>query len=245
MYQQGLGPGNSSGAVTGTRLRVLTNWSAEEVSAAQRSLQRAAAGGKQVPGGGTSSSVGGAIERVDEYDLTKKTLLVRKWRASNAFGKKGRWEFEIGDERLSSSSGQGSTVAAGGSMAAPDLRASASNPIFLRQDTPKAFIFRVRNIPYPRDVYQLSVDEEKQMIVLRTSNRKYFKKFDIPALKRLGLAINTSALSYDYSPETKVLIMRYVKPTQVVEVDLGERKQHLNSASQKKDGDVTGDCRTQ
>ena len=54
-----------------------------------------------------------------------------------------------------------------------DLRLSSKNPIFSSHDTKEAWEWRVRNIPYPKEVYQLSVDKESTEIILRTTNRKY------------------------------------------------------------------------
>jgi len=35
--------------------------------------------------------------------------------------------------------------------------------------------WRVRNLPYPKEVYEISVDQEKNQVVIRTTNKKYFK----------------------------------------------------------------------
>lgn len=45
-------------------------------------------------------------------------------------------------------------------------------PIFTRKDTPQAFQWRIRNLPYPLPTYQVSIDDEKQQIVVRTTNKK-------------------------------------------------------------------------
>ena len=52
------------------------------------------------------------------------------------------------------------------------MAASTSNPEFLRKDTDVLFQWRIRNLPYPKETYSVSVDSEKQDIVLRTSNKK-------------------------------------------------------------------------
>ena len=43
--------------------------------------------------------------------------------------------------------------------------------IFVRADTVDSFQWRIRNLPYPIDVYSISIDGRE--IVLRTSNKKY------------------------------------------------------------------------
>jgi len=182
-----------------------------------------------------------ALERVDEYDMESKELITRKWRSSNPLGKKRPWEFEIGELGR----GKSDDSSTGDSVAATDLFISSSNPVFMTRDHPRAFIFRVRNLPYPREVYQISLDEEKQQIVLRTSNKKYFKRFGIPALRRLELPLETNALTYDYDSSSKVLVMRYAKPKQVIQHEMEERSRHLSkvSSSEKKEGAT--DCKTQ
>ena len=219
MYATDLSPGAHTAAVSGGRIRVHVTWDDR------------------------------AVERVDEYDMRTQELLVRKWRSANALGRKRAWEFEVGEEGRTTSDAAATRGAGGGDGAggaAPDLRVSSKNPVFLRRDTPRAFVFRVRNLPYSREIYQLSLDEEKQQIVLRTTNRKYYKRFDLPALKRLGLPLETGALSYDYDAGTKVLLIRYGKPAPLLQFEMAERKRHLSKVAQPgqaKEGNV--DCATQ
>jgi len=218
MYHTNLGAGAFSAVVVGAKIQVQINW--DDVS----------------------------LERVDEYDMQSKELVTRKWRETNALGKKREWQYEVGEpgRGKSSAAASGSGAAADGSSgAAVDLFVASSNPVFLRRDDLRAFVFRIRNLPYPRDVYQISLDDEKQQIVLRTSNKKYFKRFDMPALKRLEIPLETNALTYDYDSTSNVLIMRYAKPNQVIAHEQEERQRHLSKVAngEKKDGDV--DCKTQ
>ncbi|EGD83178.1 hypothetical protein PTSG_03809 [Salpingoeca rosetta] len=100
-------------------------------------------------------------EMVEEYDLAKDNLLIRRWKRKTALGKAGGWEFELGEDYApASASSSGSAM----------IQASSSNPVCVRHDTEKAFCWRVRNIPYPADTYKLTVEDNK--IVLRTTNKK-------------------------------------------------------------------------
>ena len=90
--------------------------------------------------------------------------------------------------------------------AAVGLAVSSRNPVFIPRDTREAFQFRVRNIPYPREVYQVTVDSDRDQIVLRTTNKKYFKRFDIPALKRFEIPLDKSDISY-YHENNALIIM--------------------------------------
>ncbi len=45
-------------------------------------------------------------------------------------------------------------------------------PVFVRQDTRDAFQWRVRNVPYPPDVFSVGIDHTERKLVIRTSNKK-------------------------------------------------------------------------
>ena len=127
-------------------------------------------------------------EMVEEFDVNSneclrkyfrscrliKRNLVRKWKKPKEFGV-AQWEIEIGTEQ--------SNFNPESDLLAP----SSQNPIFMRKDSESRFEWRIRNLPYPKDTYSIEIDHNKQEIVLRTSNKKYYKRFDIPDLKRAGL----------------------------------------------------------
>jgi len=94
------------------------------------------------------------------------------------------------------------------------LRASATNPIFLRKDTPDSFQWRIRNLPYPASVYSVLVDHEKQEVVVRTSNKKYFKRIGVPDVVGVGLKLKDELLSWKHQHNT--LIISYAKPAEVL-----------------------------
>lgn len=45
-------------------------------------------------------------------------------------------------------------------------------PIFSRKDTEQHFQWRIRNLPYPADNYDVSVDHSDNKVVIRTKNKK-------------------------------------------------------------------------
>lgn len=67
---------------------------------------------------------------------------------------------------------------------------------------------------WPKENYQLEIDHNKQEVVLRTVNKKYYKRFDIPDLKRVGMKLDESCLAWKYQNNT-VLIF-YDKPQEVI-----------------------------
>ena len=80
-------------------------------------------------------------------------------------------------------------------------------------DTKERFEWRIRNLPYPKETYIVEVDHPKQQIVLKTTNKKYFKRIDIPDLKRLGLVLMESNIAWKYANNT--VIISYDKPKEV------------------------------
>jgi len=64
---------------------------------------------------------------------------------------------------------------------------SNKNPIFIRKDLLNEFQFRIRNLKYEASVFQLSVEDN--MIVVRTTIKKYFKKINIPDLDRVNIPL--------------------------------------------------------
>lgn len=144
-------------------------------------------------------------EMVEEFDERTDVLLVRKVKKASIVGsKEPQWVYEVG---------QPPEVAFDPSS---DLmRASATNPIFLRKDTPEHFQWRIRNLPYPADVYSVTVDHDKQEIVVRTSNKKYYKRIEVPDLRRVGLKMHDNSLSWKHQHNT--LIISYLRPREVVE----------------------------
>ena len=139
-------------------------------------------------------------ELVEERDENSNELLVRKWKRPKEFGE-AQWEYEVGDD---------------GKVFNPEndlLSASSNNPIFMRKDTADRFEWRIRNLPYPKETYNIEVDSQKQQIVLKTTNKKYYKRIDIPDLKRVGLQIDDSQVMWKYANNT--VIIAYQKPAKV------------------------------
>merc|ERR1712118_465821 len=67
--------------------------------------------------------------------------------------------------------------------------------------------------------YSVTIDEEKQQIVLRTSNKKYFKRIDVPDLKRVEpvLSLEDERLSWDYKHNT--VVISYQRPAAIAKAE--------------------------
>lgn len=90
------------------------------------------------------------------------------------------------------------------------LSPSTSAPSLSREDTPEHFQWLVANISYPHSTYNVSVDTARQQIVIRTNNKKYFKRIDVPDLVEKGVQLENRALSWRHFQST--LIVSYQKP---------------------------------
>lgn len=141
-------------------------------------------------------------EMVEEYDAKTDVLMVRKTRKADRLGRSEDWVFEVGQ-----------APAAVFDPHADLMRASTSNPLFLRKDTPEHFQWRIRNLSYPADVYSVTVDHEKQDIVVRTSNKKYYKRIDLLDIRRNDMKLKDELLSWKHQHNT--LIISYAKPQEV------------------------------
>ncbi|XP_013397786.1 protein DPCD [Lingula anatina] len=162
-------------------------------------------------------------ELAEEYDTRNNELVVRKWRKKSTLGSQGKWDFEVGEQL------------APRNLDAEGLMESTSNPIFVRTDTKKAFQWRIRNLPYPIETYDVRVDAENRCVIIRTTNKKYYKKFTIPDMDRAALPLSQSSLSVAYANNT--LILNYEKPKEILaqEKILQEEFKKMKAA---KDGDV-------
>jgi hypothetical protein len=90
------------------------------------------------------------------------------------------------------------------------LAPSQGNPIVTRRDTPGHFRWLVENIPFPASTYNIRIDGVKQQIVIKTNNRKYYKRIDVPELVDLGVQLNDKLLTWMHCKDT--LTVTYAKP---------------------------------
>eukprot|EP00899_Mesostigma_viride_P009989 jgi/Mesvir1/18992/Mv18953-RA.1 len=170
-------------------------------------------------------------EMVEEFDKQSGELLVRKVREKSLLGAEGPWVYEVGDAPRKFN-------------AASDLLVeSSANPIFSRKDAKDDFQWRVRNLPYPASTYSVTVDTPQRQIVVRTSNKKYFKRFNIPEMDAAGIPLSEDELSWEYANNT--LIISYSKPKAIIAAETKAKmeKLSLKADSAAKEGDV--DCKTQ
>ncbi|KAI6658476.1 Protein DPCD-like isoform X2 [Oopsacas minuta] len=165
------------------------------------------------------------LEMSEDYDLKTGTMLVRRFKRKSIFGGDGKWEFEVG---LSSSRGdEGNQI----------ITECFSNPIFTRVDTSVYFQWRIRNLTYPKSNYIISCNPVEREILVKTVNKKYFKKINIPDMDRCELPFDSKALSFDHANNT--LIISYKKPLAILDLEKKVFKE-ISNLKANEDGQV--DC---
>ncbi|CAF0744861.1 unnamed protein product [Brachionus calyciflorus] len=164
-------------------------------------------------------------ELAEEYNIQTGELLIRKWRRKNTLGAKLPWEFEVG---LNTDN----QVRANENL---DMTESSNNPIFSRQDTVNAFQWRIRNMIYSADNYIVEIDEQQRAIIIKTKNKKYYKKFQIPDLERIEMGLNPKNMSFSHANNT--LIITYTKPTEFLSMEKIITSE-LSKTKASKEGDV-------
>ena len=173
-------------------------------------------------------------EMVEEFDLRTDELLVRMRRSKTVLGKDSEWEYLVGEPPRRFNADTATLVE------------STANPAFTRsQDTPEAFVWRVRNLPYPKETYSVAVDPADGKIVIRTSNKKFYKRFDVPELAVLGLETDADALSWDWRNNT--LLIGYRKPKQAIAAEAEEKadRAKVRPALGGDDDGAQGECAQQ
>lgn len=159
-------------------------------------------------------------EMVEEYDASSNELLLRKTKERGTFGNAKPWAVEVGEVQTSI-------------MLQKDIGIieNSSNPVITRRDKLDIYQWRIRNLKYPIDLYSLSIEGKE--IVVRTTNKKYFKRIGIPDLNRLDIELDERSLTYAHANNT--LIITYKKPSAVLEFE----KRLVNKLKAlKSDGDV-------
>ena len=149
-------------------------------------------------------------EIVEEYGLYSEELESRRVKKIGMTGKE-QWTTEIGEEIKPRSNDEFL------------IRENDNNPLFIRKDTQKEFQWRIRNLKGDADNFMVECDKDKQQIVIRTKNKKYYKRFNIPDLERLNIKLDENLLKVNFVNNT--LVISYTKPKEALDAEseiLGE-----------------------
>ncbi|KAE8744554.1 hypothetical protein FOCC_FOCC008794 [Frankliniella occidentalis] len=142
-------------------------------------------------------------EMVEEYNLQTNVLQRRMWKVSDTV-RGEKWNVEVGDQ-----------LPQFDNIDSVGIQENSTAPMLSKRITKTNIEWRIRNLPYARDVYSVTADDDG--ITVRTSNKKYFKKITVPELNRVGLQTDGSLLSFTHQFNT--LIITYKKPPKVLEME--------------------------
>ena len=143
-------------------------------------------------------------EIVEEYGIYSEELESRRVKKIGMTGKE-QWTTEIGEEIKPKSNDEFL------------IRENDNNPLFIRKDTQKEFQWRIRNLKGDADNFMVECDKDKQQIVIRTKNKKYYKRFNIPDLERLNIKLEENLMKVNFVNNT--LIISYTKPKEALEAE--------------------------
>ena len=143
-------------------------------------------------------------EIVEEYGIYSEEIESRRVKKIGMTGKES-WTTEIGEEIKPRNNDEFL------------IKENDNNPLFIRKDTPNEFQWRIRNLKGDADNFMVECDKDKQQIVIRTKNKKYYKRFNIPDLERLNLKLDESLMKVNFINNT--LIISYTKPKEALEAE--------------------------
>ncbi len=146
-------------------------------------------------------------EMIEEFELATDALVARRMRRPTTLGGQASWVWEVGDNLPDGPAGPSSQDA--------PLLAESGAPVVSRRDTPDDAVLRIRNLFHP--VSEVVVDTEKDDIVVRTANKKYFKRLVLPDLRRISATLEPACLRWAQADGT--LLIEYKKPEALLQAE--------------------------
>lgn len=150
--------------------------------------------------------LGNGQEMVEEYNINTNVLTRRAWKRKTELKNDEKWDIEVGDPEPMYNKDE--TVL---------IKENSSQPFVSRRYTKLNLEWRIRNLPYPIEIYSVTVDPDDKCIVVRTSNKKYFKKIFIPEFERMALVPEQQNVAFSHKFNT--LIISYKKPKEFIEFE--------------------------
>jgi len=84
-------------------------------------------------------------------------------------------------------------------------------PCMSKRLTRECIEWRIRNLPYPIDTYEVLADNAEHCIVVKTSNKKFFKKIPVPDLQRVALPIQQAKINKSHKFNTLIISVSPIK----------------------------------
>ncbi|KAJ8932865.1 hypothetical protein NQ314_014379 [Rhamnusium bicolor] len=143
---------------------------------------------------------------VEEYNLDTNVVTRRAWRCNKQLKDEDKWDVEIGDPQPIYNKEENMMI-----------RENSNQPFISRRITKTNLEWRIRNLPYSIETYSVMADRDSRCLIVRTTNKKYYKKLEIPDLDRLNLIPEQENVSFSHKFNT--LIITYKKPKKLVEME--------------------------
>ncbi|XP_046807536.1 protein DPCD [Lucilia cuprina] len=155
-------------------------------------------------------------QMAEEYSLDTGVVQKRAWRKSKQLMGEPEWEVELGEDprQLAAVNDTSDLRNEDGSFT---VKISNTEPILTKRITKKNIEWRIRNLPYSIEVYQVQADPEKRAIIVKTTNKKYYKVIPLQDLDRCGLVPTQANISVHHQYNT--LIITYKKPELLCEME--------------------------
>lgn len=83
-------------------------------------------------------------------------------------------------------------------------------PQLTRRNTRINLEWRIRNLPYPIETYSISANNDENCIIVRTSNKKYFKKLEVPELARLNIPLEQANIQANHQYNTLIILVSVI-----------------------------------
>lgn len=153
-------------------------------------------------------------QMVEEYNMETGLIKKRSWKKCRQLMGEPEWEDEIGEtiNQINKEGGDSKN-----SLEYLQVKQSNTEPILTKRIAKKNIEWRIRNLPYSIDVYQVTADPAKRSIVVRTTNKKYYKIIPFPELDRCNLLPSQNNISIHHQFNT--LIITYKKPEILCEME--------------------------
>lgn len=74
-----------------------------------------------------------------------------------------------------------------------------------RNTTRRNLEWRITNLPYPVETYSVTVDSNEKCLIVRTTNKRYFKKLKIPDLERLNIILQQDQVGFTHKLNTLII----------------------------------------
>ena len=160
-------------------------------------------------------------------------LISRKWKTPTGLNNNpfatcdNSWEYEIGEVTKHNTTDNNNTYtsasAQAGSRQNQLMTLNSKCPTWHMDATKDLLLFKVRNCPWPLENYEAVIDDNTQEIILRTKNKKFFKRFKIPALSRLNERPCKTLISLSHANDE--LVLSYIKPKLLLNIENKEKKE--------------------